>query len=133
MNNQLSTWQQQMESSVVSTMKSISTLANNFQALTKEVKDIREDLDNRIYLSHAHQNILSKAVKEKVRYLLEQKNLNYKDYSKKIFSAIWTSLKDKYSVAVYADIPDREFDNALEFIRTWYDEGLFERLKNIAA
>jgi len=132
-NNQLSTWQQQMESSVVSTMKSISTLANNFQALTKEVKDIREDLDNRIYLSHAHQNILSKAVKEKVRYLLEQKNLNYKDYSKKIFSAIWTSLKDKYSVAVYADIPDREFDNALEFIRTWYDEGLFERLKNIAA
>ena len=75
MNNQLSTWQQQMESSVVSTMKSISTLANNFQALTKEVKDIREDLDNRIYLSHAHQNILSKAVKEKVRYLLEQKNL----------------------------------------------------------
>jgi len=137
MQNDLMVWRQAMNQSMIDTMKNISALSSGFEvltsrldSLTNEMTDVKKDIKTRIYVSPAHKNILQKAVSNKVKFLTEKYCIDYKAGSKRIFQALWRSLKDKYSISVYSELPDVEFDNALEFIRTWEDEVFLKRAKD---
>jgi len=135
--NDLVVWRQQMNQSMIDTMKNIASLSSGFEvltnrldSLTNEMTDVKKDIKTRIYVSPLHKNLLQKAVNNRVRFLTEKYFIDYKHWSKKIFQALWRALKDKYSISVYCELPDIEFDNALEFIRTWEDEVFLKRAKD---
>ena len=119
----------QIEQTVLSAIKATRAVSQAHLELTSRVGILEEQMKKRIYVSPAHKNMLQKAVNNHVRALTEQYGINYKTGSKRIFQAIWRALKDKYSISVYSELPDIEFDNALEFIRKWEDEVFLNRLK----
>lgn len=124
---------QELTATVLSATKLARAVSQAHLELTSRVDTLEEQMLKRIYVSPAHKNMLQKAVNNHVRALVEQYGLKYRDCSKKIFPAIWRALKDKYSISVYSELPDIEFDNALEFIRKWEDEVLLNRLKTETA
>lgn len=120
----------QIEQTVLTAISATRAVSRAHLELTSRVGTLEEQMLKRIYVSPAHKNMLQKAVNNHVRALVEQYGLTYKDCSKKVFPAVWRALKDKYSISVYSELPDIEFDNALEFIRKWEDEVLLNRLKS---
>ncbi len=120
---------EQLEQSVLASIKGVRALSQTMLDATKRIDILEEQMKKRIYVSPVHKNMLQKAVNNHVRALTEQYGINYKASSKRIFQSVWRSLKDKYSISVYSELPDIEFENALEFIRHWEDEVLLSHIK----
>jgi hypothetical protein len=129
MDNELALWREEIRDTVLSAVKGVRAVNQMLQDATQRIDILEDQMKKRIYVSPAHKNLLQKAVNNHVRALLDQYGIEYKVGSKKVFQALWRSLKDKYSISVYGEIPDIEFDNALDFIRHWEDETLLNRLK----
>jgi hypothetical protein len=120
---------EQLEQSALASIKGVRVLSQTMLDATKRIDILEEQMKKRIYVSPVHKNMLQKAVNNHVRVLTEQYGINYKAGSKRIFQSIWRSLKDKYSISVYSELPDIEFENALEHIRHWEDEVLLSHIK----
>jgi len=95
-------------------------------AMSADLANVKTRLDNhsdmimnRIYITVSKCNILSKAVKTKVSELCKKYGLDYRTQARYVFAALYGSLKDQYTVASYREIPDHQFDNALEIVRSW--------------
>jgi hypothetical protein len=120
---------EQLEQSALASIKGVRVLSQTMLDATKRIDILEEQMKKRIYVSPIHKNMLQKAVNNHVRALTEQYGINYKAGSKRIFQSVWRSLKDKYSISVYSELPDIEFENALEHIRHWEDEVLLNHIK----
>jgi hypothetical protein len=131
--NELALLREELEKSMLTTMKSVRALTQSYTDLTGRISTLEEQMRKRIYVSPAHKNIVQKAVNNKVRALTEKYCIDYKVGAKRLFQAIWRALKDKYSISVYGELPDIEFDTALDFIRTWEDEVFLNRIKEDTA
>ena len=129
MDKELAAWRDEIKDTVLVAIKGTRAISQALQDATTRIDILEEQMQKRIYVSPMHKNMLQKAVNNHVRAISEQYAISYKSGSKRIFQAIWRSLKDKYSISVYSELPDIEFDNALEFIRRWDDEVFLNRLK----
>lgn len=115
----LTTWRQEMEQSLVSTMKSVSALSTGLDALSKEVQEIKADMSKRIYLSAVKLNIVKKSVKERAAAICNEKGYEYKKAYRYIIQALYRSLNEKYNVTQYRELPDMYYKEIIEFINNW--------------
>lgn len=130
MDSELMLWKNEMEQNILATMKGITGISNVIRDMTDRIKKVENSLSRRVYISSVHANLLKKAVNKRVKYLTDFYGVDYRENSKKLYSGLYRALHDKYSIADYREIPDVEFDNALEFIKYWDDQLLVKRLEN---
>lgn len=129
MSNQLITWRQEMEDSMVSTMKIMSTLSVGFETLTREVQDIKQDLKKRIYLSNTHMVSLKRIVKERAARICKDNDYDYKKAYRYIIQAIWRTVNDQYNVPCYRELPDAYYNEIAESVNSWIlSETIAERI-----
>lgn len=112
-------WRQEMEQSMISTMKSVSALSAGLDALTKEVQGIKADMSKRIYLSAVKLNIVKKTVKERAAAICNEKGYEYKKAYRYIIQALYRGLNEKYNVTQYRELPDMYYKEIIEYINNW--------------
>ena len=81
---------------------------------TKIKIKIEYEPTNKIYLSSNKARLLRKAVKEKVKIVCEENNLDYHQMKSKIFPRVYGKLNDQYGVATYRELPEYFWDDILE-------------------
>ena len=128
--NDLQIFKVEMEQNVLAIMKSVTGMTGVIRDVTDRIDIIETTLSKRVYISSVHANLLKKAVNIHAKAIIEKYGLDYKKHSRKLYSAIYRALHDKFSIADYREIPDVEFDNTIEFIRVWEDELFLNRLKS---
>ena len=120
-------WRNEMESSLVSTMKNVSVLSVGFEALTKQVQEIRADIDKRIYLSAVRLNLVKRAVKCRTSAICIEKHFEYKNAYRHIIQALYSQLNEKYNVTQYRELPDIFYKEIIEYIESWNLPEAIER------
>ena len=128
MAGELDLWRQQMEENIMAAMKGVSGVGVVIQNMNEKIRKMETSLRTRVYISSVHANMIKREVGKRVRYIIEIYKLNYREDSKKLYSSMYRSIHDKYSIADYREIPDVEFDNAMEFIRYWDNQLLVTQL-----
>ena len=132
MSNELATWRQQMESSMVSTMKGIKALSDGYQILAKEIDEIKQDLTKRIYLSNTHLIELRRLVREKASEICRLKGYEYKKAYRFIIQAIWRSVNDQYNVPSYRELPEAYYKEIVEKVQAFNLPAVIEERIKVA-
>lgn len=94
--------------------KKINTIEQNLEKL-------QEDVEKRITLDHSQQQVMRNAVNKRVYYLWNDGKVdkNVFDDTRKIFPLLWKDVKNAYRVNAYANILQRDFEEAMKFIEGW--------------
>lgn len=94
--------------------KEIMLLAQGYQLIENKVDDIKTDVEllkNDIVLTPSQKRILQKSVSQKVYSFNAPQESN-----KKLFSKIYSKLKDRFAVSSYMEIQRLKFDEAKSMI-----------------
>lgn len=94
--------------------KEIMLLAQGYQLIESKVDDIQSEVEllkNDIVLTPSQKRILQKAVSQKVYSFHSPQEAN-----KKLFSKIYSKLKDRFAVSSYMEIQRLKFDEAKNMI-----------------
>jgi len=108
----------EMEQKTLSNTKEITAVKEIAQETQAEIGDIKAsiaDVGDRVHISGSQRGSLHKAVGSRVSKL-QSASYGSRPY---LFSGIWNQLKDKFNVAVYEDLPEKDFDEAMLFIKKW--------------
>lgn len=89
--------------------------------IKSDIETLKNDVANRITLDYGQQRALENAKKARVYHLWENGiiNQNVHDTRKKVFAAIGRELKNAFAVASYKDIKQKDFDEAMNFVKAW--------------
>lgn len=80
-----------------------------------------EHLENNMTIDTTQQYHLEKMAKNKVIKLLGGKNSSaYLKYSKKVFAQLWRDYKDYFKIPSYRDTLKAKYNEAEEYLNTWY-------------
>lgn len=85
-----------------------------FNEVDTRLQEHDEIIKRKIYLSSNKARLLRKAVKEKVKVVCEENNLDYHQMKSKIFPRVYGKLNDQYGVATYRELPEYFWDDILE-------------------
>ena len=85
-----------------------------FNEVDNKLQEHDEIIKRKIYLSSNKARLLRKAVKEKVKIVCEENNLDYHQMKSKIFPRVYGKLNDQYGVATYRKLPEYFWDDILE-------------------
>nr|DAV24497.1 MAG TPA: hypothetical protein [Caudoviricetes sp.] len=85
-----------------------------FNEVDNKLQEHDEIIKRKIYLSSNKARLLRKAVKEKVKIVCEENNLDYHQMKSKIFPRVYGKLNDQYGVATYRELPEYFWDDILE-------------------
>ena len=83
----------------------------------KKLNEHDEILQKRVYITSGKARTLQEKVKEKVKSVCEENDLNYHEYKSKIFPRVWSKIKAKYDVANYRELPEMYWKETLEYLR----------------
>ena len=83
----------------------------------KKLNEHDEILQKRVYITSGKARTLQEKVKEKVKRVCEENDLNYHEYKSKIFPRVWSKIKAKYDVANYRELPEMYWKETLEYLR----------------
>lgn len=85
-----------------------------FNEVDNKLQEHDEIIKRKIYLSSNKARLLRKAVKEKVKIVCEENNLDYHQMKSKIFPRVYGKLNDQYGVATYRELPEYFWEDILE-------------------
>lgn len=85
-----------------------------FNEVDNKLQEHDEIIKRKIYLSSNKARLLRKAVKEKVKIVCEENNLDYHQMKSKIFPRVYGKLNDQYGVATYRELPEHFWEDILE-------------------
>ena len=88
-----------------------------FQEVDNRLQEHDEIIKKKIYLSSNKARLFRKAVKEKVKLICEENELEYHQMKSKIFPRIYGKINDQYGVATYRELPEYFWDDILENLR----------------
>ena len=77
-----------------------------FNEVDTRLQEHDEIIKRKIYLSSNKARLLRKTVKEKVKIVCEENNLDYHQMKSKIFPRVYGKLNDQYGVATYRELPE---------------------------
>lgn len=83
----------------------------------KKLNEHDEILQKRVYITSGKARTLQEKVKEKVKKICFENNLDYKKNRSKVFPRVWTKIKAKYDVANYRELPEIFWKEILEYLR----------------
>lgn len=88
-----------------------------FEEVDNKLQEHDEIIKKKIYLSSNKARLLRKAVKEKVKLVCEENELEYHQMKSKVFPRIYGKINDQYGVATYRELPEYFWDNILEDLK----------------
>lgn len=130
--SELTTWRNEMQLSMVNTMKNVSLLSTGLETLTREVQEIRADISKRIYLSAVKLNLVKNAVKIRTSEICKEKGYVYKQAYRFIIQALYRGLNEKYNVTQYRELPDTYYKEIIEYIENWNLPAVIEKRIEVA-
>lgn len=86
----------------------------NYQQLESRVEKLEEMLKQQVTLHSGEQVRLRNAVGERVHTLAKDKGAR-----PALYRAIWSAVKERYSVRSYRDVKQHELQDALKFVASW--------------
>lgn len=94
--------------------KEINKLNNSLQT---QIKEIENKLENQIRIDYSQQRAIQKKINCKIEldYLLDLGSKSKRSW----YMALYKGIKDKFQIASYRDLKQKDFDNCLEFIDNW--------------
>lgn len=122
MEKQLNEPKQLSEREQLAAVMKISFLQEeDIKHIKSDIETLKDDIANRITLDYGQQRALENAKKARVYHLWENGiiNQNVHDTRKKVFAAIGRELKNAFAVASYKDIKQKDFDEAMNFVKAW--------------
>lgn len=107
--------------SILANMKLTIQLNEEVDEMKEDIKQLRNDLDKKLTLDYSQQQAMRNAVNKRVYHLWNEDKVDKSVYEtiKKVYSALWKNLKDAYCVNAYANILQKDFDEAMSFIEGW--------------
>lgn len=75
-------------------------------------------VDREVYLTPRQAVKFRNSIKSRVRELLPHEN-DYKSFSKKYFSALYSEIYDRFAIGEYRELPRKEFESALFLMKDW--------------
>lgn len=93
----------------------------DIKGIKEEVKNLKYDFNNRLTVDFGQQRALENAKKNRVYYLWETAVINTEvhDTRHKVFAAIGRDLKNAFAVNSYRDIRQKDFEEAIQYIKSW--------------
>lgn len=85
-----------------------------FNEVDTRLQEHDEIIKRKIYLSSNKARLLRKTVKEKVKIVCEENNLDYHQMKSKIFPRVYGKLNDQYGVATYRELPEYFWEDILQ-------------------
>lgn len=97
----------------------VQQMASAIIVLDKQVHTMSAMLDKRLTVSSAQARRVAGTVKERAQVICEQNALAYATAGKQIREAMWRALRQTYQVPSHYDLPEKYYENALEYIGGW--------------
>lgn len=113
--------QQLMQQSVRELQNQMERVVINQEALKEEVSQVKDYLNNRITLDHGQQQAVQNAKKKRVERLWREGayNKDVHDTKRKLHGAAGSALNNAFGVSSYRDIKEKDFEEALNFVKNW--------------
>jgi len=96
--------------------KEINKLNNSLQT---QIKEIENKLENQIRIDYSQQRAIQKKINHKIEIKYYDFILASSKSKRSWFMAIYKGIKDKFQVASYRDLKQKDFDECIEFINNW--------------
>lgn len=106
---------------LLASMKLTIEMSEEFGTIKKDVDELKDKIDNRMTLDYGQQRALNNVKKNRVYQLWNDGIFNPEliDTKPKAFAAIGRDLKDAFAVNSYRDIRQKDFDEAVNFLKYW--------------
>jgi len=113
--------QQLLNQSLREVQTKVERIAIEQSHLKEEVHQVKQDLNNKVTIDYGQQQSLQNAKKKRVEKLWAEGavNLNIHDTKRKLHGAAGKALNDAFGVSSYRDIKEKDFDEALNFVKAW--------------
>ena len=86
-------------------------------SLQTQIKEIENKLENQIRIDYGQQRAIQKKINCKIEldYLLDLGSKSKRSW----YMALYKGIKDKFQIASYRDLKQKDFDKCVEFINDW--------------
>lgn len=101
--------------------KSLTVMNYDYADFKKDtIKKLNEHDDilrKRVYLASNEARIVRDTVKEKVKEICKENNIDYHKEKSKMFPRVYRELNDKFQVATYRELPSMYFKEIIQTIQ----------------
>lgn len=113
--------QQLLHQSIREMQSKVEQIAIEQNNIKEEVSLVKKDLNNKVTLDHGQQQALNNAKRKTVEVLWANNEINktIHDTKRKLHGAAGKALNDAFGVSSYRDIKEKDFDKAINFIKSW--------------
>ena len=94
----------------------INKLNNSLQT---QIKEIENKLENQIRIDYSQQRAIQKKINHKIEIKYYDFILASSKSKRSWFMAMYKGIKDKFQVASYRDLKQKDFGECIEFINNW--------------
>jgi len=113
--------QQLMNQNLQEVQSRVERLETNHNSIKEEVSQVKSDLKNKITLDHGQQSALQYVKKRRVEELWKAGGEFKKviDTKRKLHARAWSDLYRSFGVSSYRDVKSKDFDAAINWMKTW--------------
>jgi ribosomal protein L17 len=106
---------------LLASMKISIETSEEVGSIKGEIKEIRTILSNHVTLNHGQQCSLLNAKHQRVEQLWNENMVNkmLHNSKRKVHAMAWRDLKNAFGVASYRDVKQKEFKEALAYLKAW--------------
>ncbi|HDR7453459.1 Rha family transcriptional regulator [Bacillus cereus] len=90
--------------------------------LKERVEVIEHKIETKMTIDYQQQRIMQNTVEATVRHLWNNGTSHGRFTKRQLFSKAHRRLKDRYGVASYKDILEKDFEEAIDYMRNWKGE-----------
>ena len=90
---------------------------NKFIETSPTILEMKDKIENQIRIDYSQQRVIQKKINCKVEldYLLDLGSKSKRSW----YMALYKGIKDKFQIASYRDLKQKDFDKCVEFIENW--------------
>ncbi|TBL15267.1 transcriptional regulator [Bacillus paranthracis] len=103
-------------------MSHIQLLAQGTVELNERLTVVEEKIETKMTIDHKLQRIMQNTVESTVNYLWNNGTSHGRFTKKQLFAKAYRRLKDRYGVTSYKDILEKDFEDAVNYMRGWKGE-----------
>jgi ORF6C domain len=112
--------QQLLHQSLREMQSKVESVVIEQESIKEDVTQVKESLKRKT-IDYGQQQVLCNAKNKRVERLWKDGDVNklIHDTKRKLHAKAWKDLKDAFGVASYRDIKEKDFDEALNYIKSW--------------
>lgn len=105
----------------IATMKLALTHEEDISEIKTKVEKIELDINQRMTVDYSQQSAIKGAVNRRVYKVWDDGiiNRNIHDTRRKVFSALWRDIYERFAVNSYHNVRQKDFDEVIDYIKVW--------------